>query len=287
MGDAPQIPARPRTVGATLKQHREARKLAVRDVAAQMRLDPRVIESLETDNFDALPAALYIRGYLRGYAKILNLEPEALVAAFDGTTPTQPPEITRELKHPVQRTSNDRPVKAVTYLVTLTLVLLVAAWWQSSFVVPEREPAAEPEPAPPPPPGLSYPITIVRHPDGPFFRAPIGEPEPETAAIATAAAAPDPAADSAPAGIITDVAGGPDRVRVRFSEDSWIEVFDAAGNELHMGLARAGEIVDVGGQAPFSVLLGYAPGATLEFNGRPFDPSRYSRSGVARFQLPD
>jgi cytoskeleton protein RodZ len=276
MGDAQQTPPLPRTVGATLKQHRDAKKLTIQEVAARMRLDPRVIESLESDDFAALPAALYVRGYLRGYAKVLSLDPEALIATYDGGSSDEPPRIVPELRHPTQRTSNDRPVKAVTYLLTLTLVLLVAAWWQSSFIVTEREEAPLVEP---PPPGLSYPITVVRHPEGPFFRAPVEAP---AADEPVPPAAPDPAVPG-----VTTVPGGPDRLRVTFSADSWIEVFDAAGNELHTGLARAGEIVDVGGQAPFNVLLGYAPGTTLEFNGRAFDPSRYSRSGVARFTLPE
>jgi len=278
MDDARQTPARRRSVGAILRQNRDARKLTIQDVATRMRLEPRVIESLEADDFAALPAALYVRGYLRGYAKVLSLDPGALVEAYDGSSTDEPPKIVPELKHPAQRTSNDKPVKAVTYLVTLTLALMVVAWWQSSFIVSERGASPAPEPAAAPP-GLPYPITIVRHPDGPFYRAPIEDAGPGTGS----------AQQNAPVtgALIASVPGGPDRVRIRFSADSWVEVFDVAGNELHVGLARAGEIVDLGGQAPFSVLLGYAPGVSLEFNGRRFDPARYSRSGVARFTLPD
>jgi cytoskeleton protein RodZ len=274
MAGAQQTASRLRAVGATLKQHRDAQKLSVQDVATRMRLDPRVIESLESDDFAALPAALYVRGYLRGYAKVLNLDPSALIAAYDGEAPEHPPEIVPELKHPAQRTSSDRPVKAVTYLLTLTLALMVVAWWQSSFIVIERE---DPPPVvEPPPPGLPYPITVVQHPEGTFYRAPPEAPD----------AGEAPGADGGPAATTT-IIGGPDRARFRFSDDSWVEVFDAAGNELHIGLARAGETVEVGGKAPFSVLLGYAPGVSLEFNGRSFDPGRYSQSGVARFTLPD
>jgi cytoskeleton protein RodZ len=99
---------------------------------------------------------------------------------------------------------------------------------------------------------------------------------------AEAGAAP-PGAIAGPA--TTSVAGGPDRVRITLRADSWVEVFDAGGNELYLGLARTGEVLDLGGQAPFAVLLGYAPAVGLEFNGRPVDPARYSRSGVARFTL--
>lgn len=275
MSGAQQTASRHRAVGATLKQHRDAQKLSIQDVATRMRLDPRVIESLEADDFEALPAALYVRGYLRSYAKILNLDPSTLIAAYDSEAPEAPPDIVPELKHPAQRTSNDRPVKAVTYLLTLTLALMVVAWWQSSFIVIERK--ATPPVVEAPPPGLPYPITVVRHPEGPFYRAP-PEPEADTAAAI--------GADSG-SGATTTVIGGPDRVRFRFSDDSWVEVFDVSGNELHTGLARTGETVEVGGKAPFTVLLGYAPGVSLEFNGRPFDAGRYSQSGVARFTLPE
>jgi cytoskeleton protein RodZ len=269
MGDAEQSPAPRRRVGAALKRERDARKLTVQEVATRMRLDPRVIESLEADRFDALPA-LYVRGYLRSYAKVLNVDPDGLIASYDGGAPDAPPQIVPELKHPAQRTSSDKPVKAVTYLLTLTLALLVVAWWQSSFIVAEREEPPPPEPAPPP--GLPYPITIVRHPEGPFYRAPVE--------LAHAAAPASVAATLV-------VPGGPDRIHFTLSADSWLEVFDAAGNELHVGLVRAGETVDIGGQAPFSVLVGYAPAVTVEFNGRPVDSTRYSRSGVARFTLPE
>jgi cytoskeleton protein RodZ len=276
MTGAQQTASRHRAVGATLKQHRDAQKLSIQDVATRMRLDPRVIESLEADDFEALPAALYVRGYLRSYAKVLNLDPSALIAAYDGAAPEEPPEIVPELKHPAQRTSNDRPVKAVTYLLTLTLVLMVVAWWQSSFIVNERR---EPPPVvEAPPPGLPYAITVVRHPEGPFYRAPLEAPEAEAAGTDSA---------DAGSGETTTVIGGPDRIRFRFSADSWVEVFDVSGAELHTGLARAGETVNVGGKAPFTVLLGYAPGVSIEFNGRPFDHGRYSQSGVARFTLPD
>lgn len=274
MGDAQQNPTPRRTVGAKLKQHREAQKLTVQDIATRLRLEPRVIEALEADNFGALPASLYVRGYLRGYAKVLRLDPDALIAESSGGTPDEPPEIVPELKHPAQRTSTDKPVRAVTYLVTLTLALLVVAWWQSNFIVSGRD---EPPPAEsPPPPGLAYPIIVVRHPEGPFFRAPVEESAAEAGATQ---------ADMAAMPATVSVPGGPDRLRIALSADSWVEVFDAGGNELHVGLTRTGEVIDLGGQAPFDVLLGYAPGVSLEFNGRPFDPAPYSHSGVARFTL--
>lgn len=264
----PTAPAQT-SVGATLRRQREAQQLGIQEVANRMRLEPRIISALEADDHAALPAALYVRGYLRGYARLLRLDPDALVAVYDGAAPQAPPEIVPEARHPAQRKSSDRPVKAFTYLVSFTLVLLVVAWWQGNFMVPEPVPEAAPAPALPPP-GLSYPITVVEHPRGPFFRAPLVEE------------APSPAES---AGAVRTSAGGPDRIRLSIESDSWVEIFDAGGGEIMVGLARAGEVFELGGQAPFDVLLGYAPGVRLEFNGRRFDAAPQSRSGVARFTL--
>ena len=60
---------------------------------------------------------------------------------------------------------------------------------------------------------------------------------------------------------------------------------DVNGDKVYMGLGRAGDTLDLHGTAPFSVLLGFAQGVKVEFNGKPFDLASYSRSGVAHFTL--
>ena len=80
-------------------------------------------------------------------------------------------------------------------------------------------------------------------------------------------------------------ASGPDQVSFHVNSDSWLEVTDRSGDRIYMDFIHGGESLTLTGQAPFSVLLGYAIGATLEFNGQPFDPAPYTRAGVARFSL--
>lgn len=282
----PQTAARSQSIGALLKGRRQELKLSVQDVATQMRLDPRVIEALEADSYEGLPAPLYVRGYIRGYSKILKLDSNALVELYDADVPSAPPEIIPEVKHPMQTSSSDKPVKAFTYLITFTLVILVIAWWQSSFVVktvmaptPATNTTAGPSP---PPPQLSYPVTVVQHPDDTFYATPAEEP---SIAGEEAVQSQSEAAPGTESGPVTGGVPGPDRVVFRMNADSWVEVFDAGGERLFMSLARAGEVLSLTGTAPFSVLLGYAQGVSVEFNGHPFDPAPYSHSGIARFAL--
>src|SRR5688572_22812198 len=66
-------------VGAQLKQAREAAGLGVDDVARQLKLLPRQVESLEVERFDRLPGPAIARGMVRNYARLLELNAEALM----------------------------------------------------------------------------------------------------------------------------------------------------------------------------------------------------------------
>lgn len=130
-----------KTVGKILQDYRKAQDLTINDIAEQLRLDVRIIEALEQDNFDALPSATYVRGYLRSYAKILSADADNIISLYNDRAPG-PPEIIPDVKHSTQISSSDRPVKAFTYLVTFILVLLLIAWAQSRYIV--RDEAKEP-----------------------------------------------------------------------------------------------------------------------------------------------
>ena len=307
-----------KSVGETLAEVRRQRNLTVQEVANQLRLDARIIEALETENYDILPSPAYTRGYLRSYAKILSVDADRIIAQYNNKAP-QPPEIIPDVRHPTQVSSSDKPVKAFTYLVTFILVLLVLAWVQSNFVVREAPApiAVSPEPE------ISTPYQL-----GPFEEqaaAPVVSDVPdldgaltapetaeqdaavqvletpartETEPTPNAGNAPQPLPTSgqqdAPPGLtvnethstqIADVTAGPDNVSMKLSADSWIEIYDAFDHRMLMTLARSGEEFSLRGTAPFRVKLGFSQGVTLYFNGDYFDPAPYSHGGVATFTL--
>ena len=56
------------TVGQRLREAREAKGLSVEDIAAQTRIPTRHLSSLETSDWDKLPAATYSIGFAKNYA---------------------------------------------------------------------------------------------------------------------------------------------------------------------------------------------------------------------------
>lgn len=73
-----------------------------------------------------------------------------------------------------------------------------------------------------------------------------------------------------------------DQLSLAFDEDSWVEVEDASGELIHAELGSSGESYVVHGQAPFSIVIGYAPGVRVAFNGDPVALPPHTRQTVAR-----
>src|SRR5262245_17136771 len=77
-------------VGQELAAAREARGLALADVAQQLKFAPRQLEALEQERFGALPGGTFARGMVRAYARLLKIDPEPLVERMAGQVEAPP-----------------------------------------------------------------------------------------------------------------------------------------------------------------------------------------------------
>ena len=94
------------------------------------------------------------------------------------------------------------------------------------------------------------------------------------------AATPAPAPAASPAGA-RRLGEGEDRLTVTFVEDCWLEIRTPEGGNLFADLGRAGQVRQFVGDGPFRVLLGYAPGARLQFNEEEVPLAPHTRNNVA------
>ena len=78
---------------------------------------------------------------------------------------------------------------------------------------------------------------------------------------------------------------GTDRLSLRFSDDCWLQVYDADRRRLLSRLARKGESLSLTGRAPFDVKLGNAAAAVVVVNERQVDFKPPQGSRVLRMQV--
>lgn len=107
---------------------------------------------------------------------------------------------------------------------------------------------------------------------------PVAADEEETAEAAVVAVRRESADDGR---ILRVFAGGEDLVELSFSGDCWVEIRDAEGRGVVSDLARAGQTFEVQGQGPFRVLLGYAHGVQITYNGEQVALAPHIRNDIA------
>ena len=86
------------TVGAQLTEARRARRLTIAQVSEQTKIQPWVLDSLEADQLYQLMSRIYVKGFLRTYARFLQLDESSLVAQLPLPAP-EPEEIVSAKPH--------------------------------------------------------------------------------------------------------------------------------------------------------------------------------------------
>ena len=142
VSDSGNVSGLPKSVGKILGEAREQHGLSVFDVSNRIKFAPRQIEALEADDFVLLPEAAFVRGFVRSYARLLQLEPEPLLAALPSSHAQAA--ATHEIKSveiPMPSALSARRHNIVWLAGALVVALSLAVFVR----VRDHAPAAEPE----------------------------------------------------------------------------------------------------------------------------------------------
>ena len=297
--------------GALLKRARESAGLTCADIAARTRLELRVINALENEDYTSLAAAAFVKGYIRSIARELKIDPDPVLARYNEQAHVDDPALADfSTRGPEQITSSSLPIRAISVALLLAVLLLIALWWQRNYQAgtPSAEALAElaaqgsmskSDPGIP----LSYAYTIVEHSNK--LLAPVNSWRHQTdgsapSAIpekARASAPPDaPAADTPPPApalhpanpTAPNIAIAPSTVGELVLEgrsESWVEVSDVAGKRLFLGMLKPGQRVGVTGKPPYDLVIGNSSAVAATFRGAAVDVRARAVNGVARFSL--
>jgi cytoskeleton protein RodZ len=258
--------------GRALAAAREARGLSQSDVAAQLRLHVRQVRAIEAEDLAALPEGPFIRGYVRNYARLVDLPPEPLLFLLGRRLrPTDPLPVGGDraaAASPIQRPPREPFSGRIVIGGALAVLLVFAAfgWWTMN---------AEKPPEPVHEEAQAVPAANVEQPPEPTPAAPeplVAAPVPETTAPALEREAAAASEDSA--------------LRLRFRGRSWVEIRQADGTVLMSKNNAPNTEQTIDGVPPYTVVIGNASKVELEFRGEPVDlAAAVSRDDVARLRL--
>ncbi|MCU7960222.1 MAG: DUF4115 domain-containing protein [gamma proteobacterium symbiont of Bathyaustriella thionipta] len=297
-----------------MKAAREAQGLSLDKIAEQLHLTIPIIQALENNDFKHLPQAVFVKGYVRNYARYLGLDTEVMMAAFVAACPDEDGK--RPLKHSYnvqqQVNSGHGMVKAVTWFVVLGFIALMLLFWYDEIVQqfnPQTTDVSNGSSIENEALGFNLQPDDSGHetPTGDDGQAPtemasenrssavpadnfsplqaenttaseagISEAVVETSRTESVAPQQEPLASTATTA-----------VALRFSKNSWIRVRDSAGSFRRTGLQKEGEVLTLGGKPPWQLKLGNAAAVSIEVNGR-IDTGwqqHIDHRGVAEFTL--
>jgi cytoskeleton protein RodZ len=233
-----ELPADP---GARLRRQREIQGLSEQRVSEQLNLDAGIVAALESDDYAALGAPVFVRGHLKRYAALVGLAEDQVVGAYDRSRaqlaqPSLIPKARVEMAPVRERPRWPR----FTGAALLSLAAAGAATYLLAY-------------------GLHLPGggSAGRARSG-LVLASRSATLPATAGVASGSSGEGAAA----------VPPGQVGLAFDFMADSWVEVYDGSGKAVLYDLGKAGTRRVVAGVAPLSVTLGNAPAVALAVNGR-------------------
>ncbi|HSG24445.1 MAG TPA: RodZ domain-containing protein [Azonexus sp.] len=286
-------------VGEKLRRAREALGISEHDIAHALKLGPRQVEALEAGNWLGLPGNTFVRGFVRNYARIVQIDAAPLMIQLDGSLEKQATNLTvsesppATMPHAGGATRRDRAV--VMTGVGLVVVASLAYFLMPNDLTALREStqgllnslARTDEPAPvvaaPTLPAPAEPI----FPPGTTPQQ-IMNPQAQTVAdVAPSAALPVPAVSSSlpPAAEKPAAIANAPQLRFVFDKESWLEVRDRDNKQIFSQRVPAGTEQTLSGAGPLSLVVGYAPGVRVFSHGQAVDLAPHTRGEVARLVL--
>ena len=317
-------PARAKTgVGELLRAERLAQGLSIEDVARQLRLAVRQVTALEEDDYDKLAGGTFARGFVRNYAKLLQMDAGPLLQQLDQSLPPPAPQtITYQIEgvpFPSKQKSGSRNliIAAVIILALLLLVYEIYRGNEANIANIGKQPDVRSETGAgaeeTTEPRLLSPDMTPNGESGAASsaeEAAAGEKEstaqlpapalvlspPPTREVAPAVAVPEPANTVSPGSASQSgntavtppgANGGANGIRLVFLGESWTEVKDGRGRLLLSRINPRGTEQVLQGKPPFFLTIGNAAEVKLVYNSKPVDLTPYTNAfgGTARLSL--
>jgi cytoskeleton protein RodZ len=290
MSEKSQLTQHGGAAGGELASAREELNLSVAEVARHLKLSPAQVEALEAGAYERLPGRVFVRGFLRNYAKLVGIDPEPLVRRLEREMPE--PRVVEEPPPSPQAVmpTGERSRWPVYAGIAGTVIAALAAY-EFGFNSPAFNEAqteagkagsdattsasAEPPASSSPAVGASGSATDAGVP-------PVTASAPATATGAGSAVA---ASGTTQVQAVAPSDAGTRALHFRFDEESWVEVRDADGRVIFTKLNRAGTEERVTGLAPLKLVVGNARGVRLTADDRPVDLEPYTGASVARLTL--
>lgn len=285
-----------KTLGEMIRVGREERSFTQRELADRLNLSHKVIEHLESENHEELPAPTFVKGYIRSIAQHLKLDPEPLLQAYQPSEAAVS-ELASTVTAAQQRKSSDPMMVWVSAGLVGVVLLMLLIWgvssWHSSaddVNVADSNSASE---------FMDEPLDNIALPELAVQSGQTGDSTLSVSIDANGQVVPSLSAGSTQLLVpsnavnVNNLSNNPSlpivapELKLVVNGKTWVEVTDANGEKIIFTMMDAsdGEQV-IEGKAPYKIFLGDARQVDIYRKGEKIDHQVYMRRNrTARFNV--
>lgn len=259
------------TLGALLSQARKQKGLSVGEVAERLKLPARQIEAMESGSYKGLPEAVFIKGFLSSYARLLELDESEFKQYLQQIFPSGQRYSTSDSSKVLSSELDfqDKPQRRhfPRWLIALLVLIIIGAVvyaWQSKSTSENAKQAATASQE------VSAQTASISDIAASNIRV-VPMPESEqvsSTASTTVISASQPQEANTKTNASEPVAADSEALLIKLENKSWLQVSDKNGKVLISQVVDAGSTQQFSGSAPYKVIIGYTPGASIKFAGK-------------------
>lgn len=259
------------TFGALLSQARKQKGLSVGEVAERLKLPARQIEAMESGSYKGLPEAVFIKGFLSSYARLLELDEsefkQYLQQIFPSgqrySTSDSSKVLSSELDFQDKPQRRHFPRWLIALLVLIIIGVVVYAWQSKSTSENAKQAATASQEVS----AQTASISDIAASNIRVVPMPASEQISRTAST-TVISASQPQEANTNTNTSQPVAADSESLLIKLENKSWLQVSDKNGKVLISQVVDAGSTQQFSGSAPYKVIIGYTPGASIKFAGK-------------------
>lgn len=249
-------------LGDEFRSAREARGLSLSDVAERLHIRSVYLAAIEDEDWKAIGAPVYVRGFMRTYARFLGLDAEAAVGRFSALVPPATP-AGRPSAATEERAAGERRGLSFGAILAIAVALVAVVFVGYEF--------------------YEYHASLPAGPtEAAATAAPVADASagPAASSAPTALALPSPAAALVPTPVAAKPVASKHGLSLKFTETSWVRV-TVDGNVVLEGTYPPGTAKSFHGSTA-DVRVGNAGGVQLAVDGRPIGPLGHDGDVVER-----
>ncbi len=279
--------------GLMLSEARKRLSLSAEDVSNRLNFRRNLVDEIEQDIFDQSLPATFNRGYLRNYAKLVAVDVDEVISAYDmlSVAEVQRSEMQSFSNLTVKQAEHSR-LMWFSYLIAALLIGLMVLWWVQEpklsvnvFDEPKQEQQISRD--------ISDEVDVI------VAKATVEKPEVEpivldeiTKLTGSVQKVIEPVVAEKNLDAVlenqieTELVPEISSAVFTFSGDCWVNIYDATGERIAWGVKKLGYVMTVTGKAPLKVTLGKPELAAIAFNGKQVDMSSFNVGNITKFTLP-